>query len=157
LAEEPRWLVPTLADPTRVRPAQRAGAIHLHRNGRWLYVTNRANATRTEDGGPVFVGGENNIALFVLDVATGEPRLAGHFDTGGIEPRTFTIDSTGTFLVVANHSTLGVRTARGDAAAVPRSWVVYRIGDDGGLALVRRYDRRIADLFWIGAAPPGRP
>lgn len=139
LAAEPRFVVTTLDDPERVRPSQRTGAIRFHPNGRWLYVTNRANAA---DLSGAFAGGENAVALFDVDTHTGRPALRAHFDTGGIEPRTFTIDTTGRFLVVANHSTLGV---------IPRSWSVFRIEDGGRLRLVHKYDREAADLFWIGS------
>jgi 6-phosphogluconolactonase len=139
LAPEPRFVVDTLAQPSNVRPSQRAGAIRFHPNRRWLYVTNRANAA---DVHGAFAGGENNVALFDVDPQTGRPEPRGHFDTGGIEPRTFTVDPTGRFLVVANHSPLGL---------VPRSWTVFRIADDGRLELARKYDRATADLFWIGS------
>jgi 6-phosphogluconolactonase (cycloisomerase 2 family) len=155
LAATPRFVVGTLHDPDRVRPAQRAGAIHFHPNGRWLYVSNRANATMPAAAGdataPVFAGGENAIALFVVDPRTGEPRLTAQADTLGIEPRTFTIDARGRFLVVANHSTLDELDADGRPRAIPRSHVVYRIAGDGRLERLHQYDRTDGDLFWIGA------
>jgi 6-phosphogluconolactonase len=154
LAATPSFMVATLADPATVRPLQRAGAIHFHPNRRWLYLTNRANAAvERESGGDtarVYVGGENDVALFHVDSASGEPRLAGHFETQGIEPRTFTIDPTGAYLIVANHSTLDALDADGRVRAIPRSWVVFRIGDEGRLTLVQKYERFTADLFWIG-------
>jgi 6-phosphogluconolactonase (cycloisomerase 2 family) len=136
---EPRFVVDTLAAPAHVRPSQRAGAIRFHPNGRWLYVANRANAA---DGQGAFAGGENNVALFDVDPESGRPEARGHFDTGGIEPRTFTVDPTGRFLVVANHSTLG---------SIPRSWTVFRIEEGGRLELAHKYDRATGDLFWIGS------
>jgi 6-phosphogluconolactonase (cycloisomerase 2 family) len=157
LAGAPRFLVSTLRRPHDVRPAQRAGAVHFHPNGRWLYVTNRANATvdagADEAARAVFAGGENAIALFVVDEATGEPRLDAHFDTLGIEPRTFALDPAGRFLIVANHSTLDKWDAGGQPRAIPRSHVVYAIGADGHLELRHKYDRRDGDLSWIGAPP----
>ena len=153
LAPEPRFVVDTLAAPANVRPSQRAGAIRFHPNRRWLYVTNRANATVEAPGTArrVFAGGENAIALFVVDDATGEPRAAGFFDTDGIEPRAFTIDPGGSFLIVANHSTLDVRDPDGSIRSLPRSWVVFRIEADGRLTRLHRYERTAADLFWIGS------
>jgi len=139
LAPAPRFVVGTLAAPASVRPSQRAGAIRLHPNGCWLYVTNRANAA---DASGAFAGGENNLALFHVDPQTGRPETRGHFETGGVEPRTFTIDPTGRFLIVANHTTLG---------ALPRRWTVFRIDDAGRLERVHDYDRATADLFWIGS------
>ena len=155
LAATPRFVVTTLRDPARLRPAQRAGAIHFHPNGRYLYVSNRANATVPAVAGeatvPIFAGGENAIALFSVDPETGEPHLTAHADTLGIEPRTFTIDAGGRFLVVANHSTLDKLDADGRTRAIPRSHVVYRIAEDGRLELLHKYDRTDGDLFWIGA------
>ena len=130
-----RFLVSTLADPAAARPGQRAGAIGFHPNRRWLYVTNR--------GGDV-----NDIALFAVDEATGEPVVRGHFASGGHEPRTFAIDPGGAFLVVANHS---------PGPAAPRRWASFRIGGDGRLDAVDALAALDGDLFWIGSAAPYNP
>ena len=132
LAPAARFELTTLADPGAARPGQRAGAIHFHPNRRWLYVTNRGGAA-------------NDIALFLVDEASGRPTAAGFFDTEGVEPRTFTIDPGGRFLIVANHS---------PGPAQPRSWVVFRIAEGGRLERLRRFER-YEDLFWIGSAGVG--
>ena len=139
LAPEPQIVAETLQEPANVRRSQRAGALHFHPNGRWLYVTNRADAA---DEGGTFAGGENNLALFAVDPHTGRPEARGHFDTGGIEPRAFTIDPMGRFLVVANHSAVG---------STPRRWTVFRILDGGRLERVAAHDRAAGDLFWIAS------
>jgi 6-phosphogluconolactonase (cycloisomerase 2 family) len=155
LSTEPRFVTSTLRDPSNVRPAQRAGAIHFHPNRRYLYVTNRANAVTSVDVDgartSVFAGGENAIALFDVKPSTGEPHLVGHFDTLGIEPRTFAIDPSGGYLVVANHSTLDKIDAAGRLRPIPRSYVAYRIEADGSLELRHKLDRREGDLFWVGS------
>ena len=115
----------TLRDLSLTFPAQRAGAIHLHPNGAWLYVTNR----NTE-------GGENTIALFSIDGQTGKPALIDHVDSAGVEPRTFAIDRSGTFLIVAN---------------MMNNLTVFRIRDDGRLRIVRSYDQPDGGVSWVGA------
>ena len=39
--------------------------------------------------------GENSLAVYAIDPATGEPNLIQHIDTHGIHPRTFHIDPSG--------------------------------------------------------------
>jgi 6-phosphogluconolactonase (cycloisomerase 2 family) len=144
LSETPLFDQTTLEDPantTRLR--QRAGAIHVHPNGRFLYVSNRADAV---DASNVFAGGENNIAVFSLDAATGQPTAIQHIDTRGIEARSFTIDPTGQYLVVGNQVP---RTTA--AGPVPRSLAVFRIGDDGRLTFVDKTDITGGDVFWVGS------
>jgi 6-phosphogluconolactonase (cycloisomerase 2 family) len=155
LDEQPEFDLPTLRDPGNVREGQRAGAIHVHPNGRYLYVSNRATRSTgaTSAGQPVevFAGGENDIALFALDAASGEPRPVDHYDTRGFEPRTFTIEPSGRFLIVANQSQRNVFDANGAISSVPRSVAVFEIGDDGRLTYLRKYERSHGELFWIGS------
>ena len=155
LDERPQFDVSTLRDPAHVDPGQRAGAIHVHPSGRYLYVTNRAARTRSVMLGAVaadvFAGGENDIALFALDASSGEPRLVDHYDTRGIEPRTFTLEPAGRFLIVANQSARDELDANGAPRAVPRSVVVFEIGDDGRLSHRQTYEFARGELFWIGA------
>ena len=143
---EPRHIVPTLEHPDRVRPQQRAGTLHVHPNGRTLYLANRADGIALRNGNPVFAGGENNIAVYALE--GGAPRLMQHVDTRGIVPRTFALDASGKVMIVANSRAL----ARGDGARVPTSLAVFRVQDDGTLEYVRHdpvgMDERT--LFWMG-------
>lgn len=155
LDESPEFRVPTLKQPDDVRPGQRAGAIHLHPSGAYLYVTNRANRTTpvTTAGAAaeVFAGGENDIALFALEPGTGEPRRVDHYDTRGFEPRSFTIEPSGRFLIVANQVERSVLDASGVRRTVPRSVVVFEIGEGGRLQYRREYAFSGGDLFWIGS------
>jgi 6-phosphogluconolactonase (cycloisomerase 2 family) len=156
--ERPEFDLPTLMDPGNVREGQRAGAIHVHPNGKYLYLSNRAtrstsatHATGAGQAAEVFAGGENDIALFALDAASGEPRPVDHYDTRGFEPRTFTIEPSGRFLIVANQSQRNVLDANGAISSVPRSVAVFEIGDDGRLEYLRKYELSHGELFWIGS------
>ena len=63
----------TLADQRNLRPGQAASTIHVHPNGRFVYVGNRSAITTDVQGTPVFAGGENSIAVYAIDQQTGEP------------------------------------------------------------------------------------
>jgi 6-phosphogluconolactonase len=155
LEEPPELDVTTLADPGHVRPGQRAGAIHMHPDGRHLYVSNRADrsVTLAVAGQPaeVFAGGENDLALFDLEPESGEPRLVEHYDTHGFEPRTFTIEPSGRFLLVGNQKRRNILDASGSLSAVLPGVAVFEIGEGGRLKFLRKYDLARGDVFWIGA------
>jgi 6-phosphogluconolactonase (cycloisomerase 2 family) len=147
---EPLFEKATLTDPN-VRPRQLAGTVHVHPNGRFVYGVNRADGTMDSDGRRVFVGGENTIVVYAIDPNTGEPTLIQSADTRGIHARTFHIDPSGRMLVAANIMPLLVRD---DATVrmVPASLSAFRIGGDGKLEFVRKYDVdvRNASMFWMG-------
>ena len=46
----------TLAEPNNIRARQAAGTVHVHPNGRFVYVANRAQDTTDFQGKPVFKG-----------------------------------------------------------------------------------------------------
>jgi 6-phosphogluconolactonase (cycloisomerase 2 family) len=156
VVEEPAdFSLPTLALPGDVRPRQRLGAIHLHPDGRHLYLSNRADGTIARElagqSVDVFAGGENDITLVTLEPGSDEPRLVEHYDTHGIEPRTFTIEPSGRFLIVGNQVERNVLDASGSIRVVPRSVAVFEIGEDGRLQYLRKHDFTRGDVFWIGA------
>lgn len=64
LSAAPLFAKTTLADPGNVRRGQTTSSIHVHPNGRFVYVGNRAGATTDLEGRAVSVGGENTIAVF---------------------------------------------------------------------------------------------
>ena len=136
-----------LAAPDAAYPRQLGGTVHVHPNGRFVYAANRADATTMMDGQPVFAGGENNLAVYEIDAASGEPKPIQHIDTRGIHCRTFHIDPSGRMLVAAHISPL--RTKEG---MVPAGMTVFRIGDDGRLSYLRRYDIDAGNrmVFWMG-------
>jgi 6-phosphogluconolactonase len=150
----PLFTKDTLAEPRNVRPGQAASTIHMHPNGRFVYVGNRAATTTDVEGTRVWTGGENNIAVYAIDQQTGEPTLIQNEDTRGMYPRTFAIDASGRVLVVGNQVSLAVRDG-GRVKTVPASLAVFRIGSDGRLQFSRTYEMDVTaarSLFWIGMA-----
>lgn len=148
---EPLFKRDTLAAPRNVPTRQFAGTIHVHPNGRFVYVANRADATVDIEGKRVFTQGENNIGVYAIDMATGAPTAIQHADTHGIHARTFHIDPSGRMLVAANLRPLLVKegaTIRNEPAGLS----VFRIGVDGTLEFVRKYDVDVGGdtLFWMG-------
>ena len=144
----------TLQEPGNIRARQAASAIHVHPNGRFLYGANRAQATVEYNGEQVFKGGENNIVAYAIDPSTGEPTVIQHIDTRGIHPRTFHIDPSGRMMVVQHNRPVKVR--EGDAIrTVAAGLSVFRIGDDGKLTFVRKYDIDVGEklMFWMGMVP----
>jgi 6-phosphogluconolactonase len=154
LGSAPLFSKTTLAAPDNVRAGQTTSTIHVHPNGRFVYVGNRASATTDVQGTAVSAGGENTIAVFSIDQETGEPTLIQTADTRGFHPRTFAIDSSGRVLVVGNLTPLAVRDEQG-VRAVPAGLSVFTIGADGKLSFARKYDIEAdpatgRSLFWIG-------
>ena len=91
------------------------------------------------------------MAVYSIDPSTGEPKPIQHVDTRGIHCRTFHIDASGRMLVAAHITGLAVR----DGAAVrdvPACMSVFRIGADGRLDYVRKYDIDTGGklMFWMG-------
>ena len=126
---------------------QAVGTVHVHPNGRFVYVANRASTV--VDG--VFAGGENTLAAYEIDPATGEPRPIQHVDTRGIHCRTFHIDPSGRLLVAAHIQGIRLR----DGGEVPCCLSLFRIGDDGKLDYVRKYDIDVSGgrtMWWMGMA-----
>jgi len=142
LAPLPMFIKNTLADPVNnnesIFPAQMVGPIQMSHDGRFVYIGNRNNGTIGTP--PVFRGGENNVAVFSIDKATGEPTLIQNADTHGFVPRTITFDKTGKILVAANQTARNVLNTDGSITSVPTSLAVFRINSDGTLQYARKYD-----------------
>jgi len=136
LSAEPLFNEATLADGTGVKAGQTASTVHVHPNGRFVYVANRGAAAGTT----------NNIAVFRIDPATGKPSLVQNIDTHGSTPRTFSIDPTGRLLIVGNQVTTT------GANAVPANLAVFRIRSDGQLEFADRYVVAVGQkpLWWMG-------
>lgn len=157
LPAAPLFSKTTLAEPGNVRPGQTTSSIHVHPNGRFVYVGNRASATTEFQGTRVAAGGENTIAVFAIDQTTGEPALIQTIDTRGFQPRTFALEPGGRLLVAGNQNPVAVRDG-GGVRTVPASLSVFRISADGRLTFVRTYDVDAQPaagrlLFWMGIAP----
>jgi 6-phosphogluconolactonase len=107
---------------------QAVGTVHVHPNGRTVYVANRAATAN----------GENSLAVYAIDQSTGEPHLIEHTDTRGVHPRTFHIDPSGRLMAVA-HITGAVLS-------------LFRIAEDGGLHFARAYDIDVGNrtMWWMG-------
>jgi len=151
LSRTPLFSKDTLNDPSNVRPGQALGTIHVHPNGKFVYLANRASGTTDFHGQSVFVGGENTIAVFSINQDTGEPTLIQNADTRGIHTRTFALDPSGKILVAANMMEFPVRDAKG-VSVVPASLAVFRVRADGKLDFVRKYDVAVGsrNMFWMG-------
>ena len=141
----------TLADPANVKPRQLAGTIHVHPNGRFVYLVNRNDSTVDYAGQQVFGGGDNSIAVYAIDQQTGEPTLIQHTDTHAIHVRTFAIDPGGRMMVAASIAPIAERV--GDkVVTVPATLSVMKVGADGKLAFVRKYDVETNGKihYWMG-------
>ena len=144
----------TLADPKTIRSRQAASTVHVHPNGRFLYGANRAQDTIEIESKKVFKGGENNIVVYSINQSTGEPAAIQHIDTRAIHPRTFHIDPGGRMLVAQHNLPVSVRDGNAIRTA-PAGLSVFRIGGDGKLTYVRKYDIDVGDktMFWMGMVP----
>lgn len=135
VSKDPLFVKTSLAEPNNVRGLQQAGAIHVHPHGRFVYQTNRNSTTVEVDGNKVSAGGENNVAVYSINQQTGEPALIQNIDAHAIHLRTFSIDPSGKLLVAAS-----ILPMVSDGIMLAAGLTVYRIGSDGKLEFVRKYD-----------------
>ena len=143
------FTVNTLDHPESSKPAQMTAAIHIHPNGRFVYLSNRASGTKVVDGKTVWEGGENTIGVYAINQKTGEPTRLQNIDSGGMHPRTFTLDADAGLLVAANQMVV----TKADGARVPATLAVFRIGSTGTLTFLRKYDIETGSgdtLMWAG-------
>jgi 6-phosphogluconolactonase (cycloisomerase 2 family) len=155
LARAPIFVKDTLAD-LNPKVRQAAGAIHVHPSGKFVYLTNRASDLADANGTKAFTGGENNVAVFAIDQASGEPTLIQNADGHAIELRTFGIEPSGRMLVAASIKPVPVRDA-GGIKTVPAKLCVFHVGSDGKLELKRQYDVDTGthQQFWSGMVTLG--
>jgi 6-phosphogluconolactonase (cycloisomerase 2 family) len=125
VAAEPAFIVNTLRDQDNRRGRQAVGTVHVHPNGRCVYVANRASTDA-----------ENTVAVFEIEHRTGRPVPIQHVDTNGIHCRTFHIDPTGRLMVCSHIH--GFKPASGPE--IPTRLSLFRIEDDGKLMFARSYD-----------------
>ena len=151
LGELPLFSRSTLPGAGGVIAGQTASTVHVHPNGRFVYVGNRAGGTTDFNGTPVFGGGTNNIAVFSINQETGEPSLIQNIETRGFTPRTFAIDPSGRLLVVGNQNTMAVRDGTA-VKTVPPAVSVFRIRADGELDFAKSYSVAVGrkPLWWVG-------
>jgi 6-phosphogluconolactonase len=151
LTAEPLHVLSTLENPDLVKGRQIAGAIHVHPNGRTVYVSNRSDTTIVYKGRRVRVGGEDNIAVFALDPVSGAPRLIQNANPRTSHVRTFSIDPSGRLMVSATiHAS--ARFEGEDVVDVPAALSLFRIAGDGLLEFQRKYDIETdgETMFWSG-------
>ena len=151
MSETPIFTKDTLADHSKAE-SQTASSIHVHPNGKFIYVANRSSATVEFEGRRVSNGGENTIAVFSVNQETGEPTLIQSVDTRGFTPRTFALDAGGRILVVANQSP-GLVRDDSRVATVPPRLTVFRIASNGKLEFASQQDVDPGGgrlLFWAG-------
>jgi 6-phosphogluconolactonase len=161
LAPEPLFTKSTLADSAHKFRIQAAGPIHIHPNGRFVYLGNRSGLASNagpgvEDvgGKMVFSAGESNIAVFAIDQQTGEPTAIQHADIRAAHPRTFGLD-TGARLLVAGSLAPTARREDGKVVDLPAGLTVFRMGEDGKLTFARKYDIDVGrdTKWWTGMIP----
>ncbi|HSQ04978.1 MAG TPA: beta-propeller fold lactonase family protein, partial [Burkholderiales bacterium] len=134
-----------------LRPRQMASAIHVHPNGRFVYVANRADHKIDVAGSAVFGGGENSLVVYAIDQRTGEPRFVQRIDPRAYHVRTFAIDPGSRMLVAASIKPMPVREGS-KIVIVPAGLSVFRMGDDGKLEFARKYDVDTGngEQWWMG-------
>jgi 6-phosphogluconolactonase len=150
LEREPSFIKDTLNGPALV--AQRAGGIHIHPNGHFVYVMNRAFWLTDFERKQVFAGGENSVAVFSIDQTTGEPTLVQNADGHANYLRTFGIDPSGRILVAAAVWPMPMRDGT-KITTLPAAICMFRIGGDGKLEFVCKYDVDATarkQQFWAG-------
>jgi len=140
----------TLTDLSKFRGGG-PSAVHVHPNGRFVYVPNRGSGTEDYNGQKVSNGGYNSVAAFAIDRKTGEPSLIQEAEAHGFELRTFTIDPGGRLLIAASQQPMLVREGE-KITNVSAGLSLYRIGDDGKLAFLRKQDidTPAGTQFWCG-------
>jgi 6-phosphogluconolactonase (cycloisomerase 2 family) len=161
LMPDPLFIKSTLADPAHTFRIQGAGPIHVHPNGRFVYLGNRSGLATAagpgvEDVGSkmVFSAGESNIAVFAINQQTGEPTTVQHADIRAAHPRTFGIDN-GARLLVAGSLSPSARRDDGKVVDLSAGLTVFRLGADGKLTLARKYDLDVGPhtQWWTGMIP----
>jgi 6-phosphogluconolactonase len=144
LARDPMFIKDTLANPASPA-AQGAGPIHVHPGGKFVYLTNRTFPASGAGSRKIAEGGENTVVTFAIDAETGEPKRLQNIEGHGVQLRTFGIDPSGRMLAVASIMPL-------NDGSLPAGIMTYRIGGDGTLTFVRKYDVDVgnAQQFWSG-------
>ena len=141
----------TLLEPTNIRARQAASAVHVHPNGRFVYVANRSQDLVDFNGKKVYKGGENSIVVYAISQETGEPTAIQHIETQKIHPRTFDIDPGGRMLVAQHNLPVDVRDGD-NVRTVSAGLSVFRMNEDGRLTVARTYDIDVGDkvMWWVG-------
>jgi 6-phosphogluconolactonase len=81
-----------------------AADIHVHPNGRFLYVSNRQ-------------GDQSNLAIVAVDEQSGAVSVIGHEPTRGRTPRNFALDPEGRILIAGNQDSSDIALFGVDASS----------------------------------------
>lgn len=153
LTPEPLFLKNALTDPEgkTKHPGQGVGPIHVHPNGRFVYQTNRGSGLKEAGGRKVSNGGENDVVVWAINPASGEPSLIQRAWTDSYELRTFSIDPSSRILVAASTTPMQVEE-QGLFSTVSAGLSIYRVGADGKLMSANKYDVDTTPgvQFWCG-------
>ena len=123
------------------KPGNSTAEILVHPSGKYVYGSNR---------------GDDSLAIYAVEPASGKLTLVGHQSTGGRTPRNFGIDPTGQYLLAANQDsgTVVVLQDRPGEPASSSRWAnpspmplaglrqVSTAGRHGGLELPPGRDQR---------------
>ncbi|WP_051888809.1 lactonase family protein [Caballeronia sordidicola] len=152
LAETPIFTVSTVRDTAHQQSRQMVSAIHISRDGRFVYVSNRANGIADVNGQKVFAGGENSLTVFSIDQSTGAPTRLQSIDTDSFNPRTFALTTDGRMAISGAIESMAVRHGD-DVQIVPASLTLFHIGQDGRMTLAGKTDVQTSGqwMFWTGA------
>jgi 6-phosphogluconolactonase (cycloisomerase 2 family) len=131
---------------------QAASAIHIHPNGNFVYVSNRAYLADKRSPEQIIPNGEDNVAIFKINKETGTVNLIDTVDTNGSLPRTFSIDPSGRLLIAANSEPARKKNELGQIVDLPVSLNLFKIHGGGKLEqsenLAFPNDDQL--LFWAG-------
>jgi 6-phosphogluconolactonase len=147
MTPEPLFTAETLQRPGAHPPQQLVGGLHVHPNGRHVYVANRSDAMGEFQGQPIGLEGyQNGIAVFDLD-AEGRPSLVQSVEVESFHPRTFSLDASARMMVAATIK--GRRTREGMR---PANLAIFRVGADGRLELSSSLPVETGEAmqFWTG-------
>lgn len=86
---------------SKIQEVYNSADIHISPDGLFLYASNRWD-------------NENTISIFAIDTIRGTLKLKGHQYVHGDHPRSFTLDPSGKFLIVANQVTNNIVVFRRD-------------------------------------------
>ena len=152
VSKEPLFIKDTLSGPFHNIPRQMCSAIHVHPNGRFVYLANRADNTIESNGRKVFDKGENTLVVFSINPSTGEPTVIQHVESHLIHVRNFSFDPSGQLMVASSTSGIDV-LENGSIRHKSAGLSVFRVAEDGKLSFVRQYDidtPGIKSQFWSG-------
>lgn len=152
LSDDPLYAASTLDPAQPAKRGQLASAIRVHPNGGHVYVANRGTGTEKLDDGRRVIIGENTIAVFAINQATGEPAMIQRIDTRGVHARAMDISADGQWLVAGSIRPALVRD--GDSIVTsPAGLTVFRVQPDGRLRYAEKLDIDTGgdSVFWVGA------